>query len=133
VTKKEREIKKLWESAEKLLATLPVEPPMGFAGAMELIANAQREGRSAEYYNSDGKFKLWIGRRPKRLQPRCGAKTRAGTPCKMRAVEGKKRCRLHGGLSTGPKTAAGRARIAESNRRRAGRKKPQSGRVADSS
>ena len=32
----------------------------------------------------------------------CGAKTRAGKPCKKSPVEGKKRCRLHGGLSTGP-------------------------------
>ena len=28
------------------------------------------------------------------------------------------RCRLHGGLSTGPKTPEGRARIAEAQRRR---------------
>lgn len=32
----------------------------------------------------------------------CGAKTRAGKPCKKTPVEGKQRCRLHGGLSTGP-------------------------------
>jgi hypothetical protein len=36
----------------------------------------------------------------------------------MRVEFGKARCRLHGGLSTGPKTEAGRARIAESQRRR---------------
>lgn len=29
--------------------------------------------------------------------PRCGAKTRNGTPCKSPAVKGKKRCRMHGG------------------------------------
>ena len=29
--------------------------------------------------------------------PRCGAKTRSGTPCKSPAVSGKKRCRMHGG------------------------------------
>ena len=28
---------------------------------------------------------------------RCGAKTRAGTPCQAPAVAGKKRCRMHGG------------------------------------
>lgn len=33
----------------------------------------------------------------------CGAKTRSGTPCKRAPVEGKKRCKLHGGASTGPK------------------------------
>jgi hypothetical protein len=29
----------------------------------------------------------------------CGAKTRAGTPCKRAPVPGKKRCKLHGGAS----------------------------------
>jgi hypothetical protein len=33
--------------------------------------------------------------------PRCGAKTRAGTPCQCPALRGRKRCRLHGGLSPG--------------------------------
>lgn len=35
---------------------------------------------------------------PRQLQaaPRCGAKTRRGTPCMAPAVSGKKRCRLHG-------------------------------------
>ncbi|WP_269768265.1 HGGxSTG domain-containing protein [Burkholderia ubonensis] len=33
----------------------------------------------------------------------CGAKTRSGEPCKRAPMEGKTRCRLHGGASTGPK------------------------------
>ena len=41
----------------------------------------------------------------------CGAKTRAGSPCGKFPIAGKRRCRLHGGLSTGPKTAEGRAKI----------------------
>lgn len=41
---------------------------------------------------------------------RCGAKTRRGTPCQCPAMANG-RCRLHGGLSTGPKTAAGIERI----------------------
>jgi hypothetical protein len=32
--------------------------------------------------------------------PRCGAKTRAG-PCRRPAIQGRRRCRLHGGLSPG--------------------------------
>lgn len=31
------------------------------------------------------------------LTPRCGAKTRSGAACKSPAVQGKKRCRMHGG------------------------------------
>lgn len=41
---------------------------------------------------------------------RCGAKNRRGTPCQCPAMANG-RCRLHGGLSTGPKTLAGVARI----------------------
>jgi hypothetical protein len=33
--------------------------------------------------------------------PRCGAKTRGGAPCRCPAIRGRKRCRLHGGLSPG--------------------------------
>lgn len=42
----------------------------------------------------------------------CGARTRAGAPCIRRAAPGKRRCPNHGGLSTGPKTAEGKARVA---------------------
>ena len=43
---------------------------------------------------------------------RCAAKTRRGTACQKPPLRGKTRCRLHGGLSTGPKTPEGKARIA---------------------
>jgi hypothetical protein len=36
-----------------------------------------------------------------RAAPRCGAKTRAGSPCQCPAIRGRNRCRLHGGRSTG--------------------------------
>src|ERR1700738_302499 len=57
---------------------------------------------------------------PKRRKGRllCGAKTRAGGCCQVRAEPGKARCRFHGGKSTGPKTEAGRACIAEVQRLR---------------
>ena len=62
---------------------------------------------------------VWMGRLPKDKRPPCRARTRKGDPCRARAVDGRERCRLHGGLSTGAKTPEGRARIVESNRRRA--------------
>ena len=34
---------------------------------------------------------------PMLSSPRCGAKTRSGRACKSPAVQGKKRCRMHGG------------------------------------
>lgn len=52
----------------------------------------------------------------------CGARTRAGHRCRAMPMIGKRRCRLHGGKSTGPRTQAGRAAIAASNRRRAARR-----------
>jgi len=44
-------------------------------------------------------------------RPHCGAWTLKGTPCLVRVEAGKRRCRFHGGLSTGPRTAEGEARI----------------------
>jgi hypothetical protein len=35
------------------------------------------------------------------LAPRCLAKNRKGSPCQAPAMRGKRRCRLHGGKSTG--------------------------------
>lgn len=32
-------------------------------------------------------------------ETRCGARTRAGTPCQRYPVAGKRRCRLHGGAA----------------------------------
>jgi len=52
------------------------------------------------------------------LEPkRCGAKTRSGSPCAKYPIAGKRRCRNHGSLSTGPRTKEGRARIAAANTR----------------
>lgn len=50
----------------------------------------------------------------------CGARTRDGTPCKSKAIYASGRCKWHGGLSTGPRTEAGKdqARI---NGRKGGR------------
>jgi len=49
--------------------------------------------------------------------PRCGARTRRGTACQCPAMRGRQRCRLHGGRSTGPRTAVGLARIRAANTR----------------
>ncbi|WP_146111584.1 helix-turn-helix domain-containing protein [Defluviimonas denitrificans] len=71
------------------------------------------------------KFTCTTKTRPLRINmsnPPCGAKTRAGTPCRAQSEPGRSRCRLHGGKSTGPKTEAGRVRIASAQRRRWARK-----------
>lgn len=47
----------------------------------------------------------------------CGAKTMAGTPCKRKDLYASGRCPLHGGLSTGPTTPEGKAKVAENGRK----------------
>ena len=42
---------------------------------------------------------------------RCDAMTRKGTACQKLPLIGKARCRLHGGLSTGPKTPEGKGTV----------------------
>jgi len=61
---------------------------------------------------------------PKAERPACGARCRDGHPCRAPAVWDAKRgrlrnlrCRMHGGLSTGPRTAEGKARSIEGARK----------------
>ena len=56
-------------------------------------------------------------------RPQCGARCRDGHPCAAPAVWSTStgaarngRCRMHGGLSTGPRTVEGRARVAAATR-----------------
>ena len=37
------------------------------------------------------------------LSPRCGARTRNGSPCRSPAVSGKRRCRMHGAHAGPPR------------------------------
>src|SRR5262245_13242242 len=62
-------------------------------------ASNVRDGREATKNSMDHDLE----RRLANLQraPRCGAKTRAGRSCQRPALRGRKRCRLHGGLSPG--------------------------------
>ncbi len=53
-----------------------------------------------------------------RLRVLCGAKTRKGQACRNKSEPGRRRCKFHGGRSTGLRTPEGRARIAEAQRRR---------------
>jgi hypothetical protein len=59
----------------------------------------------------------------------CGAKTRNGEPCRRAPVANRRRCRNHGGASTGPRTAAGKAQIAAAQRVRWARAKMKTVRI----
>lgn len=64
--------------------------------------------------------KLRTMRMERKHRSLCGAKTRKGTPCQAKVYwpsdedVPSKRCRMHGGLSTGPTTEEGRKRLAKS-------------------
>lgn len=92
-------------------------------GLLESLAMTSTSGSAA------------LGNRQSRRSDRrlCGAKTRAGGACQVRAEPGRARCRFHGGKSTGPKTEAGRNRISEAQRRRwqAFRERHQTNAAAD--
>jgi len=49
---------------------------------------------------------------------RCNAKTRKGTLCKALSESGKRRCKFHGGRSTGPKTRIGKEAISRTQKAR---------------
>ncbi|TDL88025.1 helix-turn-helix domain-containing protein [Meridianimarinicoccus aquatilis] len=59
-----------------------------------------------------------ISAAPSRGPTSCGARTRKGTACKASPLPGKKRCKFHGGMSTGPRTPEGKERIADAQRQR---------------
>jgi len=67
--------------------------------------------RSAATLPPDRRGRLRNGAQPGDFlaAPRCGARTRAGCSCRQPAMRNG-RCRMHGGLSTGPRTAEGRER-----------------------
>ena len=54
---------------------------------------------------------------PSKSAPKFGAKTRAGKECSAPALPNG-RCHVHGGLSTGARTEAGRLRIVIAQHRR---------------
>lgn len=89
-----------------------------------LAGHRARDGLFAELevYDSELETPEFV---PKADRPKCGAKRRAGGRCEARAVWDPEanaprngRCRLHGGLSTGPKTPEGKAAVVAALRRR---------------
>lgn len=83
------------------------------ARGREPMTPAERE-RAAETFRPGILRSLKCELKQDRQRVPCGAYARStGQPCRALSVPGKRRCRLHGGLSTGPKTAEGKARCAD--------------------
>lgn len=83
------------------------------------------ERLEAEVKAREAVFKAQVAKREKqqaeavaRRRVRCGAKTRKGAPCRAKSLPGKRRCKFHGGMSTGARTPEGIERIREAQRRR---------------
>ncbi|MGZ8915722.1 MAG: HGGxSTG domain-containing protein [Methylobacter sp.] len=79
----------------------------------------QRKRLKVYYKRSSAVFEEWRERGyqypPPKSEPflpdlvglQCGAKTRAGTPCKLKSINGNGRCKWHGGFSTEPQDPGG--------------------------
>lgn len=85
-----------------------------FRQTMKALQNHERE---------EARERVREGKRAARLPPHaklpdCGARCRDGHPCRRKCLPWRNRCPQHGGLSTGPKTAEGRARVAAAVRER---------------
>lgn len=79
----------------------------------ERSARAQESGVSASIAHAyeTGWQSAYLARAKSTARVVCGAKRhRDGQPCEAKSEPGKRRCRFHGGRSTGPKTPEGKAR-----------------------
>lgn len=91
------------------------------------IFQAWEEQRDAWEEHNDGSFNIPLTTIP--IPPElyglaCGARTRAGTPCKRRDIYLNCRCKFHGGLSTGPTTPEGKKRAAKNGLRPKNKRTP---------
>jgi hypothetical protein len=65
-----------------------------------------RQGRTFRHWETDLRVKPMPGQLPMHVSQRCGAHCRTtGQPCRQAAMANG-RCKMHGGLSTGPKNPA---------------------------
>lgn len=96
----------------------PVAQPKS-PGARPGITSGIARARAGAYESGGAKsLPAWSGEYLARLDSRkatarviCGAKRhRDGKPCQAKSEPGKRRCRFHGGRSTGPRTPEGKAR-----------------------
>lgn len=87
-----------------------------FATAMDVMREGMpSRARMNKFGWSEDHFRhrklLWDWATCVLKRQRCGAaRRRDGKPCRALNVPGSRRCRWHGGLSTGPRTEKGRAK-----------------------
>ena len=79
---------------------------------------ARGDGLLSPFAGADAQAKEREAARAARRRVVCGARTRKGTACRNMSEAGRKRCKFHGGKSTGARTHEGIERIREAQRRR---------------
>lgn len=123
----------VWYWERKALVPLREVAPRRFAEALGMLDNCapnaparpwgiapdpMQDRIEARALADPHRVKAREAKRQAKARVICGAKTRAGHPCGQKSEPGKRRCKWHGGKSTGPKTPEGKARIAEAQRQR---------------
>lgn len=113
--------------AQEASATEPASPASATGlGASRACADANESGHpTATPLRSHGidlrglpaalvDFVQRHGRLPPQVRVKCGGRRRRdGAPCEAPSVPGKRRCKWHGGCSTGPRTLEGKAKVAK--------------------
>lgn len=93
--------------------------------AADALATSMSKRADAREALPDGSTRRGVPADYKGDNPKlCNARTRSGRPCRALKLKGG-RCKMHGGLSTGPRTPEGLARCAENLRRRRERNAPE--------
>ena len=103
-------------SAQPKWQSCPATNPPHQTGARALACFRCDEGTCVRLNSlglaTDSSGLPWLER------PQCGALGRDGHRCKNRVVPGRRRCKFHGGYSTGPRTPAGRKIISLAQKKR---------------
>lgn len=96
----------------------PIPYPIGSKARQQIIDDLLRYSRHSRKeiiaYITDANRRARERPRP---GEKCGARTRKGAACQCKALSNG-RCKFHGGLSTGPKTADGKVTVTKNLRRK---------------
>lgn len=105
-------------AVQRMATVLPLPDNRPVNGARTAWAERLRAAEEAQLAAWRAAARAREAERAARRRVPCGAKTRKGTPCRHLSEPGKRRCKFHGGKSTGARTPEGKARIAEAQWRR---------------
>lgn len=101
-------------AVKRMAEVLDLPKPRPMAAWEQRLAEREAELFAAEVARIKARAEAYAAKR----RVRCNAKTRKNTPCRCKSEPGKRRCKFHGGMSTGARTPEGLERIREAQRRR---------------